>query len=120
MPDGLDFNDAAALMHAGTCAWIALVETAAIAPGSRVLVHGGAGAIGGMAVQIARHMGADVTATCRAANADYARALGATMGLGEGASCATVSTLAADLGNSMTPAMMRIWKRSRTHSEAPI
>ena len=77
MPEGLEFTDAAALMHAGVCAWIALVETAQIGPGMHVLIHGGAGAIGGMAVQIASHFGARVSATCRAANSDYALGLGA-------------------------------------------
>ena len=77
IPEGLDFTDAAALMHAGVCAWIALVETAQIGPGMHVLIHGGAGAIGGMAVQIASHFGARVSATCRAANSDYALGLGA-------------------------------------------
>ncbi len=77
MPDGLEFTNAAALMHAGACAWIALVETAGIGPGMHVLIHGGAGAIGGMAVQIAGHLGARVSATCRAANSDHALGLGA-------------------------------------------
>ena len=77
MPEGLNFTDAAALMHAGVCAWIALVETAQIGPGMHVLIHGGAGAIGGMAVQIAKHFGARVSTTCRAANSDYALGLGA-------------------------------------------
>ena len=77
MPDGLEFTDAAALMHAGACAWIALVETAEIRPGMHVLIHGGSGAIGGMAVQIASHLGARVSATCRAANSDYVLDLGA-------------------------------------------
>ena len=77
MPPGLEFAEAAALMHAGVCAWIALVETAGIGEGMNILVHGGAGAIGGMAVQVARHLGANVAATCRAANAEYVRGLGA-------------------------------------------
>lgn len=76
-PAGLSFAEGAALMHAGICAWIALVETARIEAGMKVLVHGGSGAIGGMAVQMARHFGAEVVATCRAANAGYVRALGA-------------------------------------------
>ena len=63
--------------HAGVCAWIGLVETAKIQSGQNILVHAGAGAIGGMAVQIARHVGCQVTATCSAANADYVRGLGA-------------------------------------------
>src|SRR2546426_9321844 len=55
LPAKLSFAEGAALMHAGTCAWIALVDTAGLQPGQRLLVHGGSGAIGGMAVQIARH-----------------------------------------------------------------
>ena len=77
MPDGLDFIDAAALTHAGVCAWIALVESARLEPGMHVLIHGGAGAIGGMAVQLASHLGARVTATCRSANTEYTLGLGA-------------------------------------------
>lgn len=76
-PPGTDFAEASAMIHAGVCAWIGLVETAAIQPGRNVLIHAGAGAIGGMAVQIARHVGCHVTATCSAKNADYVRGLGA-------------------------------------------
>jgi len=77
IPDELDFNDGAALIHAGACASIALLETVKIRPGMHVLIHGGAGAIGGMAVQVASHLGARVSATCRAANSDYVLGLGA-------------------------------------------
>lgn len=77
LPHNLDFDQGAALMHAGVCAWICLVETMELRAGMRLLVHGGAGAIGGLAVQLARHIGAYVAATCRAENADYVRALGA-------------------------------------------
>jgi NADPH:quinone reductase-like Zn-dependent oxidoreductase len=54
-----------------------LVETANLRADMRVLVHGGAGAIGGLAVQLARHLGAHVATTCRAENAAYVRELGA-------------------------------------------
>jgi NADPH:quinone reductase-like Zn-dependent oxidoreductase len=77
LPRNLGFDEGAALMHAGVCAWICLVETAHLRPGTRLLVHGGAGAIGGLAVQLARHLGAHVAATCRAENAAYVRDLGA-------------------------------------------
>ena len=77
MPDGLDFVEAAAIMHAGVCAYIAVVETAAVKSGDKVLVHAAAGAIGGMAVQICKHLGAEVTGTCSARNADHVRSLGA-------------------------------------------
>lgn len=76
-PPGTGFAEAAAMMHAGVCAWIGLLETALITAGQNVLIHAGAGAIGGMAVQIAHHAGCHVTATCSAANADYVRGLGA-------------------------------------------
>ena len=77
MPEGMGFAEAAALMHAGICAWICLVETAGLTAGQRVLIHGGAGAIGGLGVQLARHLGAEVVATCRAANRDYVHEMGA-------------------------------------------
>lgn len=77
LPDGLSFTDAAALTHAGICAWLAIRETLAVGPGETVLVQGGAGAIGGLAVQLAALAGARVLATCRAANAALVRDLGA-------------------------------------------
>ncbi len=80
-PAKLSFVEAAALMHAGACAWIALSETAGLGPGQRVLIHGGAGAIGGMAVQLARHLGAFVAATCGARNTGFVRDLGADLAI---------------------------------------
>ena len=77
LPDNLDFAAGAALMHAGVCAYIAVVDTAGVKRGDRVLVHGAAGAIGGMAVQICKHLGAAVAATCRGRNADHVASLGA-------------------------------------------
>ena len=77
MPERLDFVEAAAVMHAGVCAHIAIVGTAGVKAGDRVLVHAAAGAIGGMAVQLCKHLGAEVTGTCSARNADHVRALGA-------------------------------------------
>lgn len=76
-PANVDFAHAAAMMHAGACAWIALVDTARIQSGQQILIHAGAGAIGGMAVQIAKHLGCRVSATCSAANIEYVRSLGA-------------------------------------------
>jgi len=80
-PENLSFVEAAALMHAGVCAWISLVETAQLDRGQRILIHGGAGAIGGMAVQLARHRGAFVAATCSARNAEFVRDLGADLAI---------------------------------------
>lgn len=77
IPDILSFTDAAALPLAGLSAWAALVKTAAIAPGMRVLIHAAAGGVGTLAVQIARDRGAQVYATCSSRNVDYVRVLGA-------------------------------------------
>lgn len=76
-PPGTSFAEAAAMVHAGVCAWISLVETAEIKPGQNVLIHAGAGAIGGMAVQLAKNFGCHVYTTCSAANRPYVRDLGA-------------------------------------------
>ena len=77
LPAGLGFADGAALMHAGICAHIALAETARLAAGENILIHGAGGAIGGMAVQIAHHIGAHVTATASARNREHVLGLGA-------------------------------------------
>jgi NADPH:quinone reductase-like Zn-dependent oxidoreductase len=66
---------AGALLQPGLSAW-AVVRTAAIQSGMRVLVHGGAGAVGSLIIQFARHLGARVTATCRADNIDYVLGVG--------------------------------------------
>lgn len=77
LPPGLLMRDGAAMINAGLSAWISAVETADVQPGQKVLVHAGAGAVGGLLVQLCRHLGAEVTATCRAANRDYVLSLGA-------------------------------------------
>ncbi|MDL2400963.1 NADP-dependent oxidoreductase [Rhizobium mayense] len=76
IPDNLDFVEATALSNPGRSAWIC-VRTAEVKSGDKVLVHAGAGAVGGLLVQLCHHIGAEVTATCRAANRDYVLGLGA-------------------------------------------
>jgi NADPH:quinone reductase-like Zn-dependent oxidoreductase len=77
LPANISFLEGAALAHAGVCAWISLVEKGAVAPGMKVLIHGGGGAIGSVAIQIAKHFGAEVAATTRSSNAGYVAGLGA-------------------------------------------
>jgi len=77
LPAGLAPAAAACLCVSGLSAYIPLVEDAHVAAGMRVLVHGGAGGVGGLAIQIGRHLGAEVLATCGAENRDYCVALGA-------------------------------------------
>jgi NADPH:quinone reductase-like Zn-dependent oxidoreductase len=76
-PRTLDHVVAAALPLAGLSAWQALFDHGELEPGQRVLVHGGAGGVGALAVQLARNRGARVIATASPANLDAARELGA-------------------------------------------
>jgi NADPH:quinone reductase-like Zn-dependent oxidoreductase len=68
--------EAAALPLPALCA-LQAIEAGHLARGSRVLVHGGTGAVGSMAVQIAAHLGAEVAVTASAADTERARSLGA-------------------------------------------
>lgn len=77
LPDTISMAEAAGLPLAGLSAWIALVETAKISAGMRVLVHAGAGGVGSLAIQIARARGAHVITTCSARNRDFVTKLGA-------------------------------------------
>jgi NADPH2:quinone reductase len=78
MPSNIAFGEAAAIPLVGITAWEALVERASIAPRDEVLIQGGTGGVGHLAVQIARARGARVTAAVSTPDkADLARRLGA-------------------------------------------
>ena len=76
-PDGLSHVDAAALALIGLTAVVSIEDTLALQPGERILIQGGAGGVAGFAIQLAKHIGAQVIATCSARNIDYVRGLGA-------------------------------------------
>ncbi|MFJ3419029.1 NADP-dependent oxidoreductase [Streptomyces sp. NPDC086082] len=76
-PSVVTHTEAAALPLAGLTAWQALVETAHITTGTRVLIIGAAGGVGHLAVQIAKARHAHVTAVVSGSNADFVRSLGA-------------------------------------------
>jgi NADPH:quinone reductase-like Zn-dependent oxidoreductase len=76
-PAGAGFEEAATLGVGGITAWVGLFDIAKLEPGQRLLVQGGAGGVGSLAVQLARWKGAHVIATAGAANAEYVRSLGA-------------------------------------------
>lgn len=76
-PAGLTDGEAASIPLAGTTAWQALVDRGHVTAGQRVLIHAGAGGVGSLAIQIAKHLGAEVATTASPRNAELVRSLGA-------------------------------------------
>lgn len=76
-PATVPFAMAAALPTPGQAAWTALIDTAKLQRGMRVLIHGGAGALGTIAVQLAIAQGAYVIATASGAGVELVKSLGA-------------------------------------------
>ena len=76
-PAALGHNEAAGLALAGLTAWQSLVDLAGVKAGDRVLIHGAAGGVGHLAVQIAKAMGAHVIGTASPGKHDFVRGLGA-------------------------------------------
>lgn len=76
-PANLTFEQAAAVPLAANTALIGLRDAARVEPGQHVLINGASGGVGTFAVQIAKVLGAEVTAVCSALNADLVRSIGA-------------------------------------------
>lgn len=76
-PAELTFEEAAAVPLAAQTALQALRDLGRLAPGGRVMINGASGGVGTFAVQVARILGAEVTAICSGRNADLVRRLGA-------------------------------------------
>ncbi|RPE42147.1 NADPH:quinone reductase-like Zn-dependent oxidoreductase [Streptomyces sp. Ag109_O5-1] len=76
LPADIDHTTAAALPISGLTAWQALFDHGRLATGQTVLVHGAAGSVGSIAVQLAREAGAQVTGTGRTADRERVLALG--------------------------------------------
>ena len=76
IPDGLSFDEAAAISEGGHYALVD-IRAAKVQPGQYVLVNGATGAIGSAAVQLLKHFGAIVTAVCNTKNVDLVKTLGA-------------------------------------------
>jgi alcohol dehydrogenase len=77
MPASLDFAAAAGLPLAGLTALQALRDELAVGPGTRLFISAGAGGVGTLAVQLAKHFGAEVTTTASPAGEALVRRLGA-------------------------------------------
>ena len=76
-PSTISFAQAAGVGAAGATAWEALIGTANLHAGQTVLIHGGSGGVGHLAIQIAKAKGAKVLATASTANQEFLRQMGA-------------------------------------------
>lgn len=76
-PENLSHVEAASLTLVGGTVWEALVTRAQLTVGETILVHGGTGGVGTIAIQVAKAIGARVITTARAADHDVVRSLGA-------------------------------------------
>ncbi|ACZ23592.1 Zn-dependent oxidoreductase, NADPH:quinone reductase [Sanguibacter keddieii DSM 10542] len=76
-PTSTTVEEAGSLPLVALTAWQALVVKGKVRPGQKVLIHAGAGGVGSIAIQLAKHLGATVATTASAANADFVRELGA-------------------------------------------
>ena len=76
-PARLDYTQAASLPLVGLTAWQTLIELARLRAGQRVLIHAGSGGVGTFAIQLAKHLGAQVATTASAKNHALVSSLGA-------------------------------------------
>ena len=76
-PKTLTHIEAAALPTVGVSSWQALVENIGLSKGQKILIHGGAGGIGSIAIQLAKHNGAYVSTTVNVNDKQFVQELGA-------------------------------------------
>lgn len=76
-PTSISLTEAASLPLVALTAWQVLVVRGNVQPGQKVLIHAGAGGVGSMTIQLAKHLGAHVATTASGKNADFVRELGA-------------------------------------------
>jgi alcohol dehydrogenase len=76
-PKRLSHNEAAALPLVGVAAWWALKDDIGLSEGQKILIHGGAGGIGSIAIQIAKNLGAYVATTVSTNDKQFVQDLGA-------------------------------------------
>lgn len=76
-PASASMAEAGSLPLVALTAWQALIEQGSVRPGQKVLIHAGAGGVGSIAIQLAKHLGATVATTASGSNAAFVRELGA-------------------------------------------
>ena len=77
MPSNLSFDESASIPLVGLTTYQALVDIAKLSKGENVLIHAGSGGIGTFAIQLAKHLGANVTTTTSTKNILFVKSLGA-------------------------------------------
>jgi NADPH:quinone reductase-like Zn-dependent oxidoreductase len=76
-PKTLSHEEAAGLPTVGVTAWQALVNTIGLSKGQKILIHGGAGGVGSIAIQLAKYLGAYVATTVSEKDKQFVKGLGA-------------------------------------------
>jgi NADPH:quinone reductase-like Zn-dependent oxidoreductase len=76
-PKRLNHLEAAAIPLVGVSAWQALIENMGLSKNQKILIHGGAGGIGSIAIQLAKHIGAYVSTTVNINDNQFVQELGA-------------------------------------------
>jgi alcohol dehydrogenase len=76
-PRSLGYLETAGLPLVGVSAWQALVENIGLSKDQKILIHGGAGGIGSIAIQLAKHLGAHVATTVSTNDKEFVQQLGA-------------------------------------------
>ena len=76
-PKNLSMEEAASVPLVGLTAWQALVERGKVKSGQKVFIQAGAGGVGSLAIQLAKHLGATVATTASGKNVELVKSLGA-------------------------------------------